>query len=106
MYSLFYRQKSQHLLRMPASFSILNNRVTWNFLGRDFWIIFTTGKLLVLALLVFLPKRIILFKLFTEVEYSDFSWNANPVLYKYFYKQVRTCFLVDLVLKEGDLFAG
>ena len=57
MYSLFYRQKSQYLLKMPISFFILNNRITWNFWWRDFWIILTTGKLLVLALTVFFAKQ-------------------------------------------------
>ena len=91
---------------MPVSFFILNNHVTWYFWWRDFWIIFTTGKLIVLSLTVFLPKRVILFTLLTEVECSDYSWNALPVLYEYFYKQGRKCFLVDLVLKEGAFLAG
>ena len=106
MYSLFYRQKSQYLLRMPTSFFILNNHVTWNFWWRDFWIIFTTRKLLVRLLNSFFVKESNIVYTSTEVECSDFSWNAIPVLYEYFYKQVRTCFLVDLVLKEGDFFAG
>ena len=106
MYSLLYRQKSQYLLRTPVSFLILNNHVTWNFWWRDFWIIFTTGKLLVLALTVFFAEVGNTVYTSTEVECSDFSWNTIPVLYEYFYKQVRTCFLVDLVLKEGDFLAG
>ena len=57
MYSLLYRQKIQYLLRMPISFFILNNRITWDFWWRDFWIIFTAGKLLVLALTVFFTKE-------------------------------------------------
>ena len=92
---------------MPVSFLILNNHVTWNFWWRDFWIIFTTGKLLILAFTVFFFAKVgNTVYTSTEVECSDFSWNAIPVVYEYFYKQVRTCFLADLVLKEGDFLAG
>ena len=106
MYSLRYHQKSQYLLRMPVSFFILNNHATWNFWWRDFWIIFTTRKLLVRLLNSFFAKESNIVYTSTEVECSDFSWNAIPVLYEYFYMQVRACFLVDLVLKEGVFFAG
>ena len=91
---------------MPVSFFILNNTSHGNFWWRDFWIIFTTGKLPVLALTVFFAKAGNTVYTSTEVECSDFSWYTIPVLYEYFYKQVRTCFLVDLVLKKGDFFAG
>ena len=63
----FVLSSKEPIFAENASFFILNNHATWNFWWRYFWIIFTTGKLLVLALTVFLPKRVILFTLLLKL---------------------------------------
>ena len=83
-------------------------------------LIFTTGTLHALTLAVFLPEEVILFTLITEVECSDFSWNAIPcvvwILLLNFLSSNQNCpsknklehgFLVDLALtlkRLGDQF--
>ena len=41
---------------------------------------FINGKLHVLILSDFLPKRVILFSFLTEMKCFDFSWNASPCI--------------------------
>ena len=68
--------------KISVSFYILKNHVTGNFWWRDFWIIFTIGKLTVLALTVFFKGvnivNIAIRSLLTKDECSDFSCNAVP----------------------------
>ena len=87
--------------------------------GGFFRLIFTKGKLCVLTLRYLLPDGVILFTLLTEVECSNFSWNAILCVvwilpFKFSFLQSKLShqnklehvFLVDLALKEGDSFAG
>ena len=88
-------------------FFILNNQVTRNFGWRAFWIIFTTGKLLVLVLTVFFAKG-------GNTVYNSYQsrmfWfllQRNPVRCMNTPKnKLKDVFLVGLALKEGDYFAG
>ena len=87
--------------------------------GGLFRLIFTKGKLCVLTLRDLLPEGVILFTLLTEVECSNFSWNAILCVvwilpFKFSFLQSKLShqnklehvFVVDLALKEGDSFAG
>ena len=101
MYSLFYRQKSECLLKMPVSFFILNNHVTGNFSWRDFWIIFTTGKLLGLDLTVFfLPKRVILFTLLPLLILSLLTIKVTRLVYHLY-----QCFMTGHRVDEKDILS-
>ena len=83
MYYLFWRQIKSIFAENLCIFLHFEKHVTGNFWWRAFWIIFTIGKLTVLALTVFFFKggnivNIVIRSLLTEDECSDFSCNAVP----------------------------